>query len=263
MECQSCGTALQGRYCHVCGEKRLGEHDLSLGAFLHDAFHFHTHLDNKLVKTLKPLLTRPGQLTADWIRGRRTPFAKPIQLFVVLNLIFFLVASRLGIFKWNPKDFLEGLPPGVVEAKRLALGFTLEQFLDRMSLGVAPHKKWIFLVLIPVTALALWAFHPRRRLVEHLVFAIHHATVLFLVILGIWLVLLGVALPTGFRTFRETWLLAMLLGSVWWYAVLALRRVYGIGWLRASSESLVLAVLILPVILVVKKLAFTLAFRGL
>jgi hypothetical protein len=241
---------------------------LSLGGFLHDAFHFQTHLDNKLVKTVKPLLTRPGQLTLDWIEGRRVPFAKPIQLFVVLNLVFFLLAGRLGIFRWSAAGYLTGhgllgLSVEALEAKRLSLGLEMGPFVERLDHAVDPHKKWVFLILIPMTALVMWAFHPRRRLVEHLVFAIHHATMLFLVIIGVWLFMLAVALLTGYRTFAESFVLTMVLGSIWLYATVAIRRVYGTGWPRSVGEAMALTALLLPVIGLARWMAYGLAFQGL
>lgn len=48
--CASCGTVLQGAYCHSCGEKRLDRHDYALGHFLEHAVDTVTHFDLKVVK---------------------------------------------------------------------------------------------------------------------------------------------------------------------------------------------------------------------
>jgi hypothetical protein len=266
--CASCGTALQGAYCHACGERRIGPGDLRLGAFLHDAFHFQTHLDNKVVRTALTLVRRPGLLTAEWAAGRRQAYAKPVQLFVVVNLLFFLVAPKLGILRWKLGWFLEqggvpGLSRAALDAKRQALGLDWTAFQRLFDQGLDPHKKWLFLILIPLTALLLWALHPRRRLVEHLVFAIHYACALFLFLLGIWGLFWGVSLAFQVRFGSDAVFASIGLAVFSTYLALGIRRVYGTGRIRAVAEGLLVALVLLPAVVLGQRLAFLLAFRGL
>ena len=89
--CPTCGTPFQGRFCHTCGEKRLGPHDLSLGHYWHELVHGFTHADGKIIKSLKAVLLRPGELSRAYMAGRRQFYMRPVSLFIVLNLIYFLV----------------------------------------------------------------------------------------------------------------------------------------------------------------------------
>lgn len=68
--CVTCGTTLEGAYCHTCGERRLDLEDEALRHFLRDQFHEVTSADGRLWRTLKALFV-PGKLTDEYVRGRR------------------------------------------------------------------------------------------------------------------------------------------------------------------------------------------------
>ncbi len=81
----------------------------------------------KVVRTLKPLILQPGLLTQAWLQGQRQPYAKPIQLFVVLNLVFFLLASVLGVQLIavdanSVRLGMPGLSAAQLKAQRVRLG---------------------------------------------------------------------------------------------------------------------------------------------
>ena len=63
-----------------------------IGEFIEDLL----HADHRIWRTLKPLLFRPGLLTAEYLRGRRVSYTSPFRLYIVLSLIFFLSASLSG-----------------------------------------------------------------------------------------------------------------------------------------------------------------------
>jgi len=90
-DCLNCGTRLRGQYCGTCGQ-RSRSRLISLWELISDAFGDIFELDSRLWKTLVPLLRRPGQLTADYLAGRRARFMPPFRTYLVLSLIFFVVA---------------------------------------------------------------------------------------------------------------------------------------------------------------------------
>ncbi|NNF41272.1 MAG: DUF3667 domain-containing protein, partial [Woeseiaceae bacterium] len=57
-------------------------------------------LDSRLWRTLIPLLRRPGRLTRDYLEGRRARYMPPFRTYLVLSLIFFVVAF------FDPRDDL-------------------------------------------------------------------------------------------------------------------------------------------------------------
>jgi len=89
--CLNCGTALDGQYCGNCGQ-RATSRLISVWELLRDAFGDLLELDSRLWRTLIPLTIRPGQLTRDYLEGRRARFMPPFRMYLVLSIVFFLVA---------------------------------------------------------------------------------------------------------------------------------------------------------------------------
>lgn len=266
--CPSCGAvAASGAFCAGCGESLHAAQRLHLGHFLHEAFHFQTHLDNKVVRTLKPLILQPGVLTRAWLLGQRQPYAKPIQLFVVLNLVFFLLASSLGVQLLavdanSVRLGMPGLAAPLLEAQRTRLGLNPEQYAWVFNLALEPHKKWLFLLLTVLIAGVLKGLHPRRALVGHLVFAIHFSCLLFLFLVFLGMVqALAVRTPWGLiPNYALLVFSLLLLGS---YAATAVRRVIEVPWWRAVPEGLLVAASFIPAIAMTERLALQLAYRAL
>ena len=89
--CLNCGTTLDGQYCGTCGQ-RATSRLISVWELLRDAFGDLLELDSRLWRTLIPLTIRPGQLTRDYLEGRRARFMPPFRMYLVLSIVFFLVA---------------------------------------------------------------------------------------------------------------------------------------------------------------------------
>jgi hypothetical protein len=90
-DCLNCGTRLKGQYCRNCGQ-RSRSRLISLWELVSDAFGDLLELDSRLWKTLVPLMIRPGQLTRDYLEGRRARYMPPFRMYLVLSLLFFVVA---------------------------------------------------------------------------------------------------------------------------------------------------------------------------
>ncbi len=89
--CLNCGTLLTGQYCASCGQ-RARTRLISIWELVRDAIGDLFELDSRLWQTLIPLSLRPGQLTHEYLRGRRARFMPPFRTYLVLSLAFFLVA---------------------------------------------------------------------------------------------------------------------------------------------------------------------------
>ncbi|MGI9219639.1 MAG: DUF4286 family protein [Woeseiaceae bacterium] len=97
--CLNCGTNLRGQYCGQCGQ-RSSNRLISLWELVSDAFGDLFELDSRIWRTLVPLVIRPGQLTHDYLQGKRARFMPPFRMYLVLSLIFFVVAF------FNPREEL-------------------------------------------------------------------------------------------------------------------------------------------------------------
>lgn len=94
--CRSCGTAVIGKYCHECAEPAHA-HPPSAGEFIHEFIGHYVALEGKLWRTLKLLVARPGELTRQYLSGRRVPYLEPLRLYLTLSLVFFALIKTLGV----------------------------------------------------------------------------------------------------------------------------------------------------------------------
>lgn len=88
--CKSCGNSFEGFYCNLCGEKILEQKDRSFNAFLKNVVAAVTFADNKFIRTLWLMVARPGFVSTEFAEGRTVNYQRPLQVFFVLNLIYFL-----------------------------------------------------------------------------------------------------------------------------------------------------------------------------
>lgn len=88
--CKVCSNTFHGRYCNVCGEKVSEPYERSFLNFLDSLLNAFTFLDGKFIKSLKLLITRPGQLSRNIADGLRVPYMKMVSLFFVANFFYFL-----------------------------------------------------------------------------------------------------------------------------------------------------------------------------
>jgi hypothetical protein len=88
--CENCSTALQGDFCHQCGQSAHSP-VRSFGHAVEEVFESFWHLDGRIFRTLRQLLL-PGRLAAAYLGGHRTRYIPPIRLFVILSVLTFFVA---------------------------------------------------------------------------------------------------------------------------------------------------------------------------
>jgi len=88
--CKSCHNTFTGIYCNLCGEKVLEPSDRSFKKFLSSLLIAVTFADSKFIKTLWLVLKKPGFVSFEFAQGRTVKYLRPISLFFVLNLVYFL-----------------------------------------------------------------------------------------------------------------------------------------------------------------------------
>jgi hypothetical protein len=113
--CLNCGTPLQGQYCAHCGQRARGRL-ISIWELLRDAVGDLFELDSRLWRTIIPLMFHPGKLTHDYLVGRRARFMPPFRTYLVLSIVFFLVAF------FDPERQL-----GILYEPEVTTGETVEQ----------------------------------------------------------------------------------------------------------------------------------------
>lgn len=92
--CLNCGAAVTGRHCAECGQsgdvRLLTMHEVS-----HDFVHSVLHLDGRVWRTLRALVLKPGELTREYITGRREHYLPPFRLYLVISILFFALSTIL------------------------------------------------------------------------------------------------------------------------------------------------------------------------
>jgi hypothetical protein len=229
--CANCGGPLAGPYCSSCGQKATASRP-ALADLLHEGLHELTHLDGKMLGTLRLLITRPGTLTREFIDGRRARYLTPIRLYLVCSVIFFGVVSLLPARPWHVRVTNASntrLEEGAARVNRNP-ALLAESFEHNLP-------KAMF-VLMPLFGALVFLFNRRVEpmYVPHLYFAVHYHAFLFLLLTAV----------AGLTAIRSLWTMipGLLLPLVSLpYLAVALRRVYGGGGLATVLKSVAIWVI--------------------
>jgi hypothetical protein len=142
-DCLNCGTQLKGQYCGNCGQRSRGRL-ISLWELISDAFGDLFEIDSRLWQTLVPLMIRPGRLTHDYLQGRRARYMPPFRMYLVLSLLFFVVAffdprEELGLlFEPEPEQTSGAVPDVEIAIPDEAID-EAQQVLDELAAdGILP-----------------------------------------------------------------------------------------------------------------------------
>jgi Protein of unknown function (DUF3667) len=278
--CPNCSHPLAGnamlpmpRYCPACGQETTIKAP-TLGEFLQQFGGAYFSTEGALWRTFKLLLTQPGELTAQYLAGRRKHYVLPLRLFLTISVLMLLTMRIVASLEYADFDdpevtnalsgtsfsmelnlglgragldegvfFCEGLSPWLcrrIETRlsRDARGVVLQ--MQKVGERVAGYAGYVSFALLPGFAFGLWLLFRNRRLhyTEHLIFALHlHA---------FWFLLAALVMVGG----EYAGLVALLVAPVYW--LLALRRVYGGRWWALLVRQLVLAVahvaLVVPIV---------------
>jgi hypothetical protein len=88
--CLNCNAQIYGTYCHICGQENI-EPKESLWHLITHFFKDITHFDGNFFSTLKFLVTKPGYLSKEYIRGKRSSYLNPIRMYIFTSAFFFLI----------------------------------------------------------------------------------------------------------------------------------------------------------------------------
>jgi hypothetical protein len=225
--CPSCSAQRTEAYCGACGEKSLDHHDFSAKHFLQHASHEFLHVDGKIFRTLKLLVTQPGRLTQEYFIGRRLPYVNPLRLMLVLAALYIFVVSfnhekslfNIGnVSGKNPA--IQHLAQRVGESHHVPAEQVLLTIEERYH-----HAASIGVVVSPLLlAAAMQLMYRRRYYVEQLVFSLHYLSFVFVLGVVAWPITVFFGLPGLSRVGTVLKVGIFLLNC--WYIYLALRRYY-------------------------------------
>ena len=90
--CENCGTQLTGQYCPKCGQAAI-DYRRSFGHVLLDVLNEFVNWDSKFFGTLGLLVTRPWQLTNEFVEGKRVRHVHPLRLYLLASVGFFFAVN--------------------------------------------------------------------------------------------------------------------------------------------------------------------------
>jgi hypothetical protein len=260
--CRNCGVGLSGRYCSNCGQA-ADVHVPSTLELVHEVLEGLTHSDSRLWLTLQCLLFKPGRLTQEFVAGRRAAYLPPFRLYLIMSVAFFLVASFSHIrgqvvqvdkgdqHSADQSDCTNGAidfplfaahPDWQKRFQRACIGVVQDNGYSLLHVGVAmmPKAMFIFLPLVAFLHMLMY-WRPRYRYAVHLLFFLHlHA---FFFSVAVLLALLGDASAAWAAVEKvDGTASALLLWSMVIYSILAMRRVFQMGWALTLAKAAALFV---------------------
>jgi len=258
LNCNEPFGAQRPRYCPACGQESNLKPP-TLREFAQQFGGSYLAIEGALWRSLKLLLLRPGELTREYLLGRRRRYVLPLRLYLTISVIVLLGLRLMGSVELRAIDdpghpvanepitlsmfggragskdgafYCERLPQWLCARLKKRLDVDPQSLVNEIAafgqrflsnIGAA-----MFLA-VPAFAAGLKLLYLGRamRYTEHLVFALHlHA---------FWFLMLGLSLP-GLSVLSA---LAFLAVPV--YSVLALRRVYRGRWWLLLLRSAALA----------------------
>ena len=251
VSCANCGSPFAvplPRFCAVCGQES-NLRPPRLGEFLQQFGGAYFATEGALWRTLRLLLFKPGELTRQYLAGRRKHYVLPLRLYLTISLITLLLVRLAGTgmddlvkLDWDMSNgeysvftlgdgsgaglkdgvyYCNGLPQWLckrLERRLVADPKSLQREATALGERAISNLGAAMFVLLPLFALCLKLVYLNRRLryTEHLVFALHLHACWFIVLA---LMLLDWPVLTG---------LAFMVLPV--YTWMAMRRVYGGRW---------------------------------
>lgn len=90
--CLNCGFHVEEHYCSRCGQPNL-ELKENFWEFISHSIAHYFHFDNKFFQTLKPLITKPGTVTLDYLAGKRARYINPVSMYIFVSIVYFIIVS--------------------------------------------------------------------------------------------------------------------------------------------------------------------------
>lgn len=240
--------------------------------FREEIIESYASLDGTFFRTLKTLITQPGELTAAYMRGARSRYTKPLQLFIAVSVAFFVASFAANVRTFDTPlryQVAQWEKPARLVAQRIAeRRTTMREYSEVFDRTSTTQAKTLVIVMVPVFALlvATVEIRKRRYALQHVVFALHTYTAL-LVILMVgdvfavaplsWILLQGARL---LHTNTDTVLSLVAATGMFAYLLPSLRRAYGDRGGIAALKTVVLLAGIVAILFAYRVLLFYAAY---
>ena len=158
-----------------------------------------------MTRTLKVLVSKPGELSRAFNAGQRIHYSPPLRLYLAISILFFLLYAYLGQI-YSPES--------------AATGNTADYYAKAMF------------VLFPIFALLSQIFFQQSRFLGNLVFSMHIHSLVYLVLM--------VIAPLEANESRHiifVWLQLPPTLYLAWYYFMAFKHVYQQNWWMTAIKA--------------------------
>ena len=271
LRCVRCDTELKGAFCYSCGEKRIEPKDKRIGHFLEEAISSVFVADGKFFKTIKELVTNPGELTNSFIKGIRKKYLTPLQLFFFANLVYFIfplistfnTSLEVQMYQLPYSSSIRPLVESYIEESELGL----EKFTAEFETASSSNGKLLLIVLVVLQGFFLKSLFWKNKkffLVDFFAASAYFYGfyILFILVLFPATVFLITSLfnfPMD-AFFSELTMSILFLVVIIGYMFFLIRRAFDTGNVGALWRSFLLGMFIIPSFIIYRYILFWVTF---
>lgn len=225
------------------------------------------------MRSLKLLLFKPGFLTVEFIRGSRVKYLKPLQLFVIMNIIMFFTLSftNSSIITTNFYMQTELVPyksftKNLISNENVKFYMTFEESATKFDTRLKDYSKSLIFIMLPLFAVVLKITNRKYFYAKHLVSSTHFFSFILFCIGVVSMaitVLASYLLGEQYRNsffYGDQFFIPFFGTTFFIYQYFTLRRVYEDSKIFAVIKAIILVVLWLMVLTIYRFILFLIVY---
>jgi hypothetical protein len=199
MDCKNCHTKLLAKddYCTSCGGKVIRKRLTLKNLFEHLSETFFNY-DNKLIRTIKFLFTKPEEVIGSYVNGVRKRYVNPISFFglsLTVSGISLFIIKRFYLEYFDIMAWFSSFEIFSNEASQKMLASYSTS--DSME-----YSSFIFSAIVPIFGLLSWIifYDKKYNLTEHIVVYLYSMSLISIVSVFLGQIVLLIS-PTSYIPF--------------------------------------------------------------
>ncbi|HVD97078.1 MAG TPA: DUF3667 domain-containing protein [Cytophagaceae bacterium] len=174
--CLNCGNVFNGNYCNNCGQQKLDEKEFTMKGFVHNAIGESLEVDDRLLKTIKLLLFKPGFLVSEYFRGKFQSYWSPVKLYLICSLLYFVVFHFFpdhdfyhheSLYKQDATGLMKKIADNAIAERHINEEQLTERFAD-----FASYSMYIVVFFYAILFSIIY-FYKKMNFVHHFVFSLY------------------------------------------------------------------------------------------
>ncbi len=271
--CLNCNAAISGNFCSSCGQKVIQASDKTIKRFIQEFISNVFFADGKLIGTLKVMLTKPGELSRQYILGIRKRYMSPFQLFFFANFMYFLFPI-LSTFNTSLYTQLNRLPYSAyvkpIVADHLEQNeIQYEVFSSDFNTVSSSNGKLLLIILVLLQAgiFAVLFFRKSRFFFSDYLASAAYFNGLYILVLLVFVPSIIYLLSNFFEFeihenayLNEVSISLILVALILTYMTVFIKRAFQVSLIESFIKSLIASALLIPSFVVYRFILFWISF---